>query len=183
MMGYFPIKGQRINTGMEEALPTPYNRIFKGSFAAVTLGVIVAAVPAVAAEAEMVKYTITGTEHESAINKSLTGKAGDPARGRKIAINRKKGNCLACHEVTVLKDQPYHGEVGPSLDGAASRYKPGQLRMMIVNQKVYFPETIMPAMYKNKGLTRVKGKFKGKPILTAQEVEDVLAFILTLKEG
>ena len=166
---------------MEEALPTPYNRIFKGSFAAMALGAIMVAMPASAAE--MVKYTITGTEHESAIEKSLTGKAGDPARGRKLAINRKKGNCLACHEITALKDQPYHGEVGPSLDGVASRYKPGQLRMMIVNQKVYFPDTIMPAMYKNKGLTRVKDKFKGKPILTAQEVEDVLAFLLTLKEG
>ncbi len=166
---------------MEEALPTPYKRIIIGSFAAMALGAMFTAAPALADSHGLVKYTITGPEHEYAIEKSLTGKAGDPVRGRKLAINRKKGNCLACHAVSVLKDQPYHGEVGPSLDGVADRYKPGQLRMMIVDQKKYFPETLMPAMYKVKGLHRVVKKFQGKPILTAQEVEDVLAFILTLK--
>jgi len=166
---------------MEEALPTPYNRTFVRTFAAMALGAVFMTAPAIAGE--MVKYTIGGGEHEPVIEKSLTGKAGDPARGRKLAINRKKGNCLACHVVSALKDQPYHGEVAPSLDGVAGRYKPGQLRMMIVNQKKYFPDTIMPAMYKNAGLTRVMGKFKGKSILTAQEVEDILAFILTLKDG
>ena len=166
---------------MEEALPTPYNRIIVGSFAAMALGVMSAAAPALADGHGLVKYTITGAEHEYAIEKSLTGKPGDPVRGRKLSINRKKGNCLACHAVTALKDQPYHGEVGPSLDGVADRYKPGQLRMMIVDQKKYFPETLMPAMYKVEGLHRVVKKFQGKPILTAQEVEDVLAFLLTLK--
>ncbi len=133
-------------------------------------------------KAEMAKFEITGGD-APAIEKSLTGKAGDAAKGKKLAINRKKGNCLACHVVTVLKDVPYHGEVAPTLDGVAGRYKPGQLRMMIVDQKKYFPDTIMPAMYRNTGLHRVQKKWQGKTILTAQEVEDVLAFLLTLKDG
>ena len=167
---------------MEETLPTPYNnKNLMRSFAAAALGAIFMTAPALAGD--MVKFAISGGEHEPVIEKSLTGKAGDPANGRKLSINRKKGNCLACHAVTALKDQPYHGEVAPSLDGVADRYKPGQLRMMIVNQKKYFPDTIMPAMYKSSDLTRVQKKFKDKSILNAQEVEDVLAFILTLKDG
>lgn len=147
---------------------------------AATFGLAAAVVP-VKAE-EMVKFEISGGD-EPRIEKSLTGKPGDPARGKKISINRKKGNCLACHAVTVLKDVPYHGEVAPTLDGVADRYAPGQLRMMIVDQKKYFPDTIMPAMYRIKGLHRVQKKWQGKTILTAQEVEDVLAFLLTLKDG
>lgn len=131
---------------------------------------------------EMVKFEISGGDTPM-IAKSLTGKAGDAAKGKKVAINRKKGNCLACHAVTVLKDVPYHGEVAPTLDGVADRYKPGQLRMMIVDQKKYFPDTIMPAMYRKDGLHRVQKKWQGKTILTAQEVEDILAFILTLKDS
>ncbi len=166
---------------MEEALPTPYKKDVMSSFAALALGAVFMAAPALA-DGHMVKYEITGAEHEYAIEKSLTGKAGDPVNGRKVSISRKKGNCLACHAVSVLKDQPYHGEVGPSLDGVAGRYAPGQLRMMIVDQKKYFPDTLMPALYRNTGFHRVVGKFKGKSILSAQEVEDVLAFILTLKD-
>ncbi len=139
------------------------------------------AAPALADD-HVVKYKITGAEHEYAIEKSLTGKPGDPVNGRKVSISRKKGNCLACHVISIIKDQPYHGEVAPPLDGVAGRYTPGQLRMMIVDQKKYFPDTLMPAMYRNTGLHRVVDKFKGKTILSAQEVEDVLAFMLTLKD-
>ena len=125
----------------------------------------------------MKKYTIK----DDAINASLTGKPGDAAKGRKLAISRKKGNCLACHVISDLKDQPFHGNVGPSLDGVAGRYSEGELRLRIVNPKVFHSGTIMPAFYKLDGLHRVMKKFKGKTVLTASEVEDVVAYLKTLK--
>lgn len=115
-----------------------------------------------------------------AIIKSLTGKKGDPSNGRKVVINRKKGNCLACH-VMPIAEQPYHGEVGPELHGVASRYQEGELRLLIVNAKLINEDTIMPAFYRNSGFTRVHKKFKGKTILSAQQIEDVVAYLLTLK--
>ena len=115
-----------------------------------------------------------------AIVKSLTGKKGDPAKGRKLAINRKKGNCLACH-VMPIPEQPYHGEVGPELNGVANRYQEGELRLLVVNAKLINEDTIMPSFYRNDGFNRILKKFKGKTILSAQEVEDVVAYLMTLK--
>lgn len=149
-------------------------------FTGLAFGFAVLALP-VNAE-EMVKFEITGGDTPM-IEKSLTGTPGDVGKGKKAAINRKKGNCMACHKVSVLSDVPYHGDVAPTLDGVAERYTSSQLRMMIVDQKKYFPDTIMPAMYRKAGLHRVQKKWQGKTILSAQEVEDVLAFLLTLKEG
>lgn len=125
----------------------------------------------------MVKYKIEG----DAIKASLTGKAGDPAKGKMVAVNRKKGNCLACHAISDLKDQPFHGDVGPSLDGVAGRYSEGELRLRIVNPKTAHEDTIMPSFYKADGFHRSLKKFKGKSVLTAQEVEDVVAYLMTLK--
>ncbi|HFE38484.1 MAG TPA: sulfur oxidation c-type cytochrome SoxX [Gammaproteobacteria bacterium] len=165
---------------MEETLPKNDRKKIYAPLAALALGTAVLSMPAAAGE--MVKFKITGDEHTPEIKESLTGKPGDPKNGIKVMINRKKGNCFACHTIAAFKDTvPYHGEVGPSLDGVADRYEEGQLRMMLVDQKKYFPNTIMPAMYRKDGLTRVMKKFKGKTILTAQEVEDVLAYLKTLK--
>lgn len=96
-------------------------------------------------------------------------------------INRKSGNCLSCHEVSVLSDQPFHGEVGPALDGASERWSEPELRLIVVNSKEVFEDTIMPGFYRTEGLNRVMDSFAGKTILTAQEVEDVVAYLLTLK--
>ncbi len=114
------------------------------------------------------------------IAQSLTGGRGDPQAGRAVIVNRKKGNCLACHRIGLLSDAPYHGDVGPSLDGVARRYTEAQLRQLIVDARAYFPNTPMPAFYAKEGMHRVLDKFKGKTILTAQEVEDVIAFLLQL---
>ena len=124
-----------------------------------------------------------------AINKSLTGKAGDKAAGEKVMVNKKKGNCIACHVITKLKAKAAKkpkkysqmGLIAPPLDGAADRYTEGELRMLLVNAKAAFPDTIMPGFYRNSDLTRVMGKFKGKTVISAQEVEDILAFLVTLK--
>ncbi len=130
-----------------------------------------------AGAAELAKYEVV----EMAIPKSLTGKAGDPATGEKVFINRKLGNCLACHQVTALEAQPFHGLIGPTLDGVAERYNEGQLRLQVVNAKAINPDTIMPAFYRTEGLHRVLKKFDGKSILTAEEVEDVVAYLKTFK--
>tara|TARA_R110002153_G_scaffold44108_3_gene124372 strand:- start:3861 stop:4313 length:453 start_codon:yes stop_codon:yes gene_type:complete len=130
-----------------------------------------------AGAAELAKYEVV----EMAIPKSLTGKAGDPATGEKVLINRKLGNCLACHQVTALEAQPFHGLIGPTLDGVAERYNEGQLRLQVVNAKAINPDTIMPAFYRTEGLHRVLKKFDGKSILTAEQVEDVVAYLTTLK--
>ena len=130
---------------------------------------------ATAAE-KLIKYMVK----DGAIAKSLTGKPGDAAKGRKLAISRKQGNCLACHKMPI-PEQPFHGEVGPELNGVAGRLSEGQIRAMIVNPKMANPDTIMPAFYRNEGFTRVLKKFKGKAMLSASQVEDLVAYTMTLK--
>jgi len=112
---------------------------------------------------------------------SLTGKPGDPANGRSVVEDRKLGNCLSCHSFP-LKAQD-QGNVGPDLHGVGSRLKPAEFRLRIVNMKVLDPQTIMPAYYRVEGLHDVGKAFVGQPILTDQQVEDVVAFLATLKTG
>ena len=117
------------------------------------------------------------------LSKSLTGVKGDAANGKKWFVNRKLGNCLACHVNKDTSKEQFHGEVGPPMDGVAERYKAEELRAILVDSKAVFGEqTLMPAFYRNSGFNRVNKKFKGKTILSAQQVEDVLAYLLTLKE-
>ncbi len=111
----------------------------------------------------------------------LTATPGDPTRGREVAINRRQGNCLACHGMPI-EEQPFHGEVGPPLFGVANRYDAGELRLRIVDSKIVNPDTIMPAFHRADGLHRVSSQFADKPILTAQQVEDVVAYLMTLTE-
>ncbi len=120
---------------------------------------------------------------DNAVAKSLTGGAGDAATGRKLFADRKLGNCLACHANADQNDQPFHGEVGPPLDGAADRWSPEELRAILVNSKKVFGEqTIMPSFYRKTNGARTMEKFQDKTILSAEQVEDVLAYLLTLKE-
>jgi sulfur-oxidizing protein SoxX len=128
------------------------------------------------ADQKIVKYVI----NDDAIEKSLTGKAGNPENGRKLVINRKKGNCLACHMMPIYEQQ-FHGNVGPRLHGVGSRLTEGQIRLQIVNSKVLNENAIMPAFYVNTGFKRVLKKFKGKTLLSAAEVEDLVAYTFSLK--
>jgi sulfur-oxidizing protein SoxX len=130
---------------------------------------------------EMKDVSKTYTIVDNTIPKSLTGTPGDPVNGRKVVISRKKGNCLACHEMPI-PEQQFHGRISPDLADVADRYTQAELRMRVVDPKVLNPDTIMPAFYKNAGLHRVMKKFQGKTILSAQEVEDVVAYLMTLKE-
>lgn len=109
----------------------------------------------------------------------LTDKPGDPVNGRLIAST--KGLCLACH-VLPIPEQADHGELGPPLSDVASRLQAAEIRMRIVDPKMVFADTIMPSFHKTEGLFRVDKKWEGKTILSAQEVEDVVAYLTTLKE-
>jgi len=128
------------------------------------------------ARAELVHYTIVG----DAIPDSLTGAKGDAARGRAIVANRNAGLCLLCHSGPFPEDR-FQGNIGPDLRGAGSRWSEGQLRLRIVDASKFNPDTIMPPFYRVDGLSRVPAAWRGKPVLTAVEVEDVVAYLMTLK--
>jgi len=130
----------------------------------------------------LVPYKIVENHGIAAVPEPLTGEAGDPRRGEQVVIDRRLGNCLSCHEISPLRAEPFHGEVGPSLDGVAARWDTATLRMIVVDpKKVFGNETVMPAFYRVDGLNRVRPEFVGKPILTAAQVEDVVAFLRTMK--
>lgn len=116
------------------------------------------------------------------INRSLTGRPGNAQRGRAVLLDRKKGNCLACHRINSLTQEPFHGEVGPRLSSVGRKYTDGQLRQFVVDSRVFNPRTLMPAYYIRTGLKRVSKKHRGKTILTAQEVEDLVAYMKTLRD-
>ena len=99
-----------------------------------------------------------------------------------MVVERRLGNCLSCHEISVLRKEEFHGDIGPSLDGVAGRWGAATLRMIVVNaKKVFGDEAVMPAFYRVDGLNRVRPEFVAKPTLTTQQVEDVVAFLATLK--
>lgn len=126
---------------------------------------------------------------EGAVATSISGVAGDPVEGRDIVTNKKKGNCVSCHTAEAYADIPFHGEVGPALDGAGSRWSEAELRGIVANAKMTFEGSIMPAFYKNSGYIRPGDAFTGKaapadlpPVLSAQQIEDVVAYLLTLTD-
>lgn len=136
---------------------------------------VVAAARTSISDTGLVPYVVDG----GAIAQSLTAVPGDPENGNKVAIDRKLGNCLSCHSMPVsAADQ---GNIGPDLRGVGARLNAGQLRLRIVNPKLLNPFTIMPAYYRVDGLQDVAKSFQGQPILSAQQVEDVVAFLVTLK--
>ncbi|MCP5073137.1 MAG: sulfur oxidation c-type cytochrome SoxX [Rhodobacteraceae bacterium] len=116
------------------------------------------------------------------VNVSLTGVPGDPVAGKDAFVNRKQGNCLACHINDDASEHSFHGEVGPPLNGAADRWDEAQLRGIVINSKLTFEDTIMPSFYRLENGSRTMEKFVGKTILTAQQVEDIVAYLGTLKE-
>ncbi|MCF6302238.1 MAG: sulfur oxidation c-type cytochrome SoxX [Devosiaceae bacterium] len=125
-----------------------------------------------------------------AIAVSLSGQAGDADAGEVIMTTRGKGNCIACHQVTALEAHPFHGEVGPPLNGVADRYTEADLRGIVADAKMTFEGSVMPSFYKDSGYIRPGIGFTGKAagpddlqsLLTAQEIEDVVAYLLTLSE-
>jgi sulfur-oxidizing protein SoxX len=116
-----------------------------------------------------------------AMPQSLTGQPGDASRGRAIVANRQVGLCLLCHSGP-FPEERFQGNLAPSLAGAGARWSEGQLRLRIVDAGRLNPATIMPPYYRTEGLERVARAFVGKPILSPAQIEDVIAFLATLKE-
>ena len=130
-----------------------------------------------AAQAQLRPFAIV----DDAIPQSLTGAPGDPARGRAIVASRQVGLCLLCHSGP-FPEERFQGDLAPSLAGAGSRSTEGQLRLRIVDASRLNSATIMPPYYRTDGLDRVAANFRGKPVLTAEQIEDVVAYLTTLRD-
>jgi sulfur-oxidizing protein SoxX len=139
---------------------------------------LVIALVAAPAHAQLLQpYVISG----NSIPASLTGTKGDPARGRAIVMNRQVGLCLLCH-TGPFSEERFQGDLAPDLRGAGSRWSEGELRLRIADARKFNPDTIMPPYYVIDGLTHVAAPFREKPLLTAEQIEDVVAFLTTLRE-
>ncbi len=126
---------------------------------------------------EMAPIAVRG----DAIEAPLDGRIGDAARGRAIVANRQLGLCLLCHSAPIAEER-FQGDLAPSLAGAGARWSTGQLRLRMVDPQRVAPGTIMPAYYRTEGLRQVGAAWRGKPLLDAQQIEDVVAWLATLKE-
>ncbi len=115
-----------------------------------------------------------------AITSSLTGAAGDATRGRALVLNRTS-TCILCHSGP-FPEEKFQGDLAPSLTGAGSRWSAGQLRLRLVDGSRLNPATIMPSYYRIEGLERVSTTWRGKPILSAEQIEDIVAYLATLRE-
>jgi sulfur-oxidizing protein SoxX len=134
------------------------------------------------AAAIVAAFSMVGVAHgQDSLPQSLTGAKGDPARGRAIVANRQVGLCLLCHSGP-FPEERFQGNLAPDLRGAGTRSSEGQLRARIVDSGRMNPATIMPAYHRTDGLVRVAPAWRGKPILSAEQIEDVVAFLKTLTE-
>ena len=115
---------------------------------------------------------------------ALTATPGDAVRGRAIVGSRQQGLCLLCHSGPASADFPQtrlQGTLAPSLEGAGARWSEAQLRLRIVDSRRLNPDSLMPALHRSEGLARVGAAWQGKPVLDAQQVEDVVAYLRTLQ--
>jgi sulfur-oxidizing protein SoxX len=133
-----------------------------------------AACAAASAFAQAVSYEAVG----DAIPKPLSAEPGDAARGRSIMVNRDQGGCTLCHEVP---GETRFGNIAPPLAGVGAKLSRGQLRLRVADSTRVNPDTPMPAYYRTEGLTQVAAAYRGKPVLSARQVEDVVAYLATLK--
>jgi sulfur-oxidizing protein SoxX len=132
--------------------------------------------PSAAEEAGLRSYVIAG----DAIPKSLTGVAGDVERGRALVVDRTS-TCILCHSGP-FPETRFQGDLAPTLKGAGSRWSEGQLRLRLVDASSLNPATIMPSYYRAEGLVRVGAAWRGKPILSAEQIEDIVAYLASLRE-
>jgi len=142
------------------------------------LAVVVAlSVPAASAQEGAQPYAVV----RDAIPRPLASRSGDATRGRAIVANRSVGLCLLCHSGPIPEER-FQGTLAPSLAGAGTRWSQAQLRLRIADGARLNPDTIMPPYYRTTGLQHVAKGFEGKTILTAEQVEDVVAYLATLKD-
>ena len=116
----------------------------------------------------------------ASIDTPLTGVPGDAARGRAIVANRQAGLCLLCHTGPIPEER-FQGTLAPNLEGAGARWSEGQLRLRIVDSKRLDPRSMMPAYGAAEGLVRVGAAWQGRPVLAPQQIEDVVAYLRSLR--
>jgi sulfur-oxidizing protein SoxX len=145
--------------------------------AALALALAVAPAGAAQLDGAVPAYAVVG----DAIPAPLNGARGDPARGREIILNRHVGLCLLCHSGP-FPEERFQGTIAPDLSRTGARLSAGQIRLRVVDPGRLNPETIMPSYYRTEGLTRVAPAYRGKPVLSAGQIEDVVAFLATLRE-
>jgi len=134
------------------------------------------ALPGIAASQELRGYAVVG----DAIPASLTGAPGDTTRGRELVVERSS-TCILCHSGP-FPEQRFQGDLAPSLAGTGSRWSEGELRLRLVDASRLNAATTMPSYYRLDGLNRVGPAWRGKPILSAEQIEDILAYLVTLRE-
>lgn len=145
----------------------------RGAFAVPGAAVLLMSAASVLAQGAPVAYRVVG----DLIPASLTGASGDAARGRQVVTGRES-NCILCH---AFPDVRAAGDIGPPLAGVGARLQAGQLRLRLVDSTKLNPSTVMPAYYRTDGLTRVASAYQGKTVLNAEQIEDAVAYLLTLK--
>jgi sulfur-oxidizing protein SoxX len=146
------------------------------SIGAAMLVMSVLVLPSTADEHGLRAYVVVG----DAIPQSLTGMPGDAARGRALVLDRTS-TCILCHSGPFPETQ-FQGDLAPSLTGAGTRWSEGQLRLRLVDASRLNPATIMPSYYRVEGLARVGPAWRGKPILSAEQIEDLVAYLASLRE-
>jgi sulfur-oxidizing protein SoxX len=140
------------------------------------LAVTLLTLPCVAGGEELRPYTIVG----DAIPESLTGAPGDATRGRKLIVERTN-TCILCHSGP-FPEERFQGDLAPNFSGAGSRWSVGQLRLRLVDASRLNPGTIMPSYHRIDGLDHVAQAWRGKPILSAEQIEDIVAYLATLRD-
>lgn len=151
---------------------------------------LAATILAPAALADVVAPGDVVFDEAGALEVSLTGQPGNPEEGAKVISTKSIGNCVSCHEIGAMPDVPFQGNIGPALDGVADRWSEAEIRGIVANAKKTYDGTMMPAFYKVDGFIRPGEGYTGKgiaeaditPLLTAQQIEDVVAYLATLKE-
>lgn len=134
------------------------------------------ALPDAAGAQALASYKVVG----DGIPDSLTGAPGDAAQGRALVLDRSS-TCILCHSGP-FPETKFQGDLGPNLSGSGSRWTTSQLRLRIVDASRLNPATIMPSYYRTDGLVRVGANWRGKPILSAEQIEDIVAYLATLRD-
>ena len=158
----------------------PSRRMPLASFAIEIFGIWLAAaavaLPCAASAQRLRTYEVVG----DAIPQSLTGVPGDAVRGRAL-VQERSSTCILCHSGP-FPETRFQGDLAPSLAGAGSRWSESQLRLRLVDASSLNPATIMPSYYRLDGLVRVGAAWRGKPILSAEQIEDMVAYLASLRE-
>ena len=139
-------------------------------------GALAASCAFTVAAQDFVPYAVVG----DTIPQPLSQAPGDPQRGRAIVASRQVGLCLLCHAAPIPEER-FQGDLAPSLAGVGARYTEAQLRLRVVDPRRVNPSSFMPAFHSASHPSRVGGQWVGKPILAAQQVEDVVAWLATLR--